>query len=146
LELKPIGVFGDSAFAPLARGHVEPLVDALDQDLRQGVASYLRSGAIVFALMEYTEDILGGRFGVSGGSGIATDGTYFWRQDAAAYVETYGVAIDAEAVALMRTRGWTAPLLSSDEVLAIDDSLSKQLRHRQASEGDPGSRRARGSL
>lgn len=47
--VRPLGVFGPAGPNPFARG-----------------------GVLVIALMEYTEDVLGGRFGVSGGSGVKT--------------------------------------------------------------------------
>lgn len=39
----------------------------LDQELRRRATEYLAGGYIIFALMDYTTDVLEGAFGVSGG-------------------------------------------------------------------------------
>ena len=121
--LRPIGIFGQSIVGPVNREQYLPSVNGLHPELREKVARYLRSGAVVFAIMEYTNDVVGGGFSVPGGSGIASDGIYYWRQDTPNYVETYGLAIDAEAVELMEARDWLAPPLSAAQILDIDRRL-----------------------
>ncbi|MEV6242410.1 hypothetical protein [Lentzea sp. NPDC051838] len=122
---QPLGVFGRPRLSPEL---LRPLVGELSSDLRGRVAEYLRGGTLVIALMEYTEDVLEGRFGVSGGSGVMTDGTYYWRCDAAEYVETYGIHLDQAIIDHMEQTGWRAPQLSPAEVLEIDDVLTRALR------------------
>ncbi|HWU32161.1 MAG TPA: hypothetical protein VN108_04760 [Marmoricola sp.] len=92
------------------------------------MAQYLRSGTLVLALMEYTTDVIDPSFGVSGGSGILTDGTYYWRVDAADYVERHGVALDDEIVAWMEQEGWRAREVLQEELVAIDADLFDRLR------------------
>ncbi|GAA1576687.1 hypothetical protein GCM10009804_36640 [Kribbella hippodromi] len=57
------------------------------------MAGYLAGCPLFLAWMEYTTDLIGGRFGVSGGSAIASDGVYYWRLDAAEYVREYGIVV-----------------------------------------------------
>lgn len=130
--VKPLGVFGPGGDRPfeLSPEVLRPLVGELDAELRAKVAGYLRGGALVIALMEYTEDVLEGRFGVSGGSGVMTDGTYYWRCDAADYVETYGIGLDQSALDHMARAEWSAPPVSQADVLDIDDFLVRELRKR----------------
>lgn len=131
-SVKPLGVFGPGGDRPfeLSPEVLRPLVGELDTGLREQVAGYLRGGALVIALMEYTEDVLEGRFGVSGGSGVMTDGTYYWRSDAAEYVETYGIGLDQSILDHMEQARWSAPAVSQAEVLDIDDFLVRVLRAR----------------
>jgi hypothetical protein len=127
---KPLGVFGPtraSAFA-LSADTLRPLVGKLDRELRPAVAAYLRAGAVVLPIMEYTEDVLGKRFGVSGGSGVLTDGTYYWRGDAADYVETYGIGLDDEFVLHMMENDWSVPEVPEEVLVAYDEYLYTLLR------------------
>ncbi|MEO6087871.1 MAG: hypothetical protein ABIQ18_32655 [Umezawaea sp.] len=124
-DLEPLGIYaplfnGDSR---LTRESLTPLVGGLDQDLRPRVAAYLRAGTILFAIMEYTTDVLGDRFGVSGGSAVLSDGTYFWRLDAADYVEVYGTAVPDAAVAHMRALDWRPPVFEGTAYYELDDRL-----------------------
>lgn len=93
--------------------------------LRSRVERYLRAGTIIFAFMEHTTDVLEGRFGVAGGSAVATDGRFYWRYEAADYVAHYGIGIDLSALKHMRSRDWQAPALSSAATLAIDSYLEQ---------------------
>jgi hypothetical protein len=129
-RFEPLGAFGlggDSPFT-LEAGALRPLVGRLGADLRTHVARYLRSGTLVIALMEYTEDVLEGRFGVSGGSGVMTDGVYYWRCDAAEYVETHGIGLDQPVLDHMARAGWQAKPVSPAAVAVIDRFLVKKLR------------------
>lgn len=129
-EVEPLGVFGPRRRGDfeLRREELAPLRDGLDVEARRNVASYLRTGTIVFALMEYTTDVIGDAFGVSGGSAIKTDGRYYWRTDAAEYVEMYGIHVEDDAVEWMRGHRWVAPSLDGDAVLEIDDVLYQRFR------------------
>lgn len=116
-----LGVF--STTKPLRKDDVERMVGKLPEGARSGMTTYLQRGAIVFAAMEYTVDVLNGSFGVSGGSSILTDGDYCWRADLANYVDTYGVELPNRLVELARSRRWEPPALSEADVLAIDRFL-----------------------
>jgi hypothetical protein len=129
--VKPLGVFGPRSGETLnlSRQQLSNLREALDSDTRKRVARYLSGGTIIIPLMEYTTDILEGAFGVSGGSGIMSDGTYYWRQDAADYVLHYGIDVGTDALDHMQSSDWNPPRkLSQAEILRIDGYLDKTLR------------------
>jgi hypothetical protein len=127
----PLGVFG-----VLARPHemeelreeLRALSGAILAPERESIANYLRSGAVVVALMEYTRDVLGNAFGVSGGSGIHTDGVYYWRRDAAEYVYHYGIGLPADFVEHGRHLQWVPRSLSQEQIAAIDHYLVTNMR------------------
>jgi hypothetical protein len=123
-----IGVF--SAFAGQGeflrrREEVVAAVGQLTVDPGR-VAAYLRSGATVLAFMEWTRDIINDEFGVPGGSGIQSDGTFYWRRDTANYVERYRVALPTALIEHMEHRKWIAPVLASNQVLEIDEELERR--------------------
>jgi hypothetical protein len=122
----PLGIFGVLASQPefeQLRGDLLVLQGAIPENERAVIARYLRAGAIVFAIMEYTRDVVGGAFGVSGGSAINTDGVYYWRFDAADYVEHYGVKLPDSFLCHGRALQWVAPAVSPEDVLLIDKYL-----------------------
>jgi len=127
----PLGLFGvvtgEHEFARL-RDELRALVGALPKDERSSIAAYLRSGAITAAIMEYTHDMLNGAFGVSGGSAVLTDGTYYWRYDTADYVEHYGIGLPEEFLRHGRSLGWVARPLSQEDILALDAYIYKHGR------------------
>jgi len=130
-EVIPLGVFGPQGGQrlQLAPASLEPLRETMDAGLSAQIAQYLRSGVIIFAIMEFTVDVLERRFGVSGGSGILTDGHYYWRRDAAEYVEEYRIGIDPSAISWMAANDWRVPDLSMEEVRRIDSYLYALLGH-----------------
>lgn len=129
IAVRPLGVFGPHNRAEFALDRELLLAqDRLDEPTRERVAGYLRSGTLVLALMEYTTDVIDGAFGVSGGSGIVTDGIYYWRFDAAWYVECYGIAIAGELLAWMEQHDWRAPEVAAHELAEIDAYLFERLR------------------
>jgi len=126
----PLAVFGPRGEDPfrLTREQLSPLVNVLSPEVRRRVGRYLRSGTTVFPIMGYTEDVLGGKFGVSGGIAIVTDGVYYWRQDAADYVEHYGIGLPEDQVEHMRRSSWRAAPLDDRQIAAIDKFLCGKLR------------------
>ncbi|MFZ2503067.1 MAG: hypothetical protein WAW88_10380 [Nocardioides sp.] len=129
IGVRPLGVFGPRSRSEFALDREELLAQGtLAESLRGQVAAYLRSGALVLALMEHTRDVIDGAFGTPGGSGILTDGTFYWRADAADYVEHYGIAVDEEALDWMESNDWQAPAVTPDELSRIDAELFKRLR------------------
>jgi hypothetical protein len=102
----------------------------LDSDMRRITASYLRKGSVVLAIMEYTTDILDPKFGTSGGSGILTDGEYYWRGDAAHYVERYGVGLDQEFLWRIIELDGEPPRLTADEIIEVDEYFQALRRPR----------------
>lgn len=125
-EVHPIGVLSDMS------GQAD--FEARSLELRQLVgklriepeivAHYLQSGAMVLAWMESTTDMLEARFRVPGGSAIRTDGTYYWRNDAARYVIEYAIDLRPEFITHASALDWQCPEVSADRVLEIDDFLT----------------------
>lgn len=99
-ELRPLSVFAaqDLGTTPNAGDYIQSISGQIGPKNRQSLADYLRSGQMVLSWMEQTIDVIAGRFSVPGGSAILSDGTFFWRLDAADYVETYGVQLPEEFI------------------------------------------------
>lgn len=105
------------------RAELLRLAECLPAEDRTRIASYLRRGTIVFAAMEHTRDVIGGDFETPGGSGILTDGEYYWRLDAADYVEHYGLCLPADFVDHVARLNWVCPEVPPERVLVIDRIL-----------------------
>ncbi|MEU5182054.1 hypothetical protein AB0G49_18535 [Streptomyces longwoodensis] len=127
----PLGIFGriasQSAFAQNAE-ELRRQAGVIPEEERGRIAEYLRSGTPVIALMGFSEDVLGEKFTRSGGTAIMSDGRFFWRLDAADYVEHYGVALPDEFLTHGAARQWTARPLTRDEVIEVDDRLGELRR------------------
>lgn len=120
----PLGVFGEIASQEAFAGHAEALAassDSIPEGERGAVASYLRAGTVILALMADSEDVLGSKFHVVGGPGILSDGVYFWRRDTAEYVENYGVALPDDFLEHGRALGWRSTELTREQVIEVDD-------------------------
>jgi hypothetical protein len=98
---------------------------SLPADLRRSVAEYLENCPVFFAWMGYTDDLIGGKFTVAGGSAIYSDGVYYWRLDGAEYVRHYGVEISDDALEHFKEMNWQPPEFSRDEFLAIYRKLDE---------------------
>lgn len=106
-----------------------PRTPELKGELRARVAHYLDSCPDILSLMEYTEDQIGGQFGVPGGSALVSDGRYVWRGDSGAYVRHYGTPVPSEAVDHFEARGWVPPDFEygSSECQRIADELARHI-------------------
>ena len=132
-SVRPLGVLSLGETGQRYRLRRQELLDlsgAIPEADRPPLAAYLRGGAIIFAAMEWTRDVIGEAFGTPGGSGIRTDGTFYWRRDAADYVEHYGVALPADFLEHARRLNWTQPTLTPERVLEIDRDLMRRLHGR----------------
>ena len=123
--VRPLGVFApDGSRRPVAtRAILRGLAGGLPQELRGRVVDYLGAGTGIVPFMEYTRDILEGRFGVSGGSALMSDGVYYWRDDAKDYIREYGIGLPQECLQHMAAQGWRPPAL--DE--ATEDRVYRYL-------------------
>lgn len=95
--------------------------------MRDDIARYLRSCPMFLAWMEYTTDVIDDRFGVSGGSAVMSDGTYYWRLDAANYVETYGAALPDDFISHGNRQRWTPPDLSEAQYDVVYAELESMI-------------------
>lgn len=121
--VKSLGILSVRGDLRSSRDELRASIDTLAPSDRHELADYLSQGAIVFAVMEYTRDVVEDAFGVPGGSAILTDGEYYWRRDAADYVRVHGIAPPAGFVEHARRRAWRVTPLTPDEILEIDSYL-----------------------
>jgi hypothetical protein len=120
--LIPLGFFAVLSYTRAeerARRVLRSLQGGLREDPRP-IIPYLRSGRILLALMEQTDDLLDDEFSVPGGSGIMTDGVYFWRVDTADYVEHHRVALPSDFLEHGRRRDWHPPDISPEREAEAD--------------------------
>lgn len=124
--LHPLGVFAIMDFSTSpdrAAELLRPRAGTLDHEDALRIAAYLRSGELVLAIMEQTVDVLDSRFSTAGGSGIQTDGRFFWRLDAADYVEHYDMSVPADFVELGRSIGWEPSELTAEQLRHADVAI-----------------------
>ncbi|MDV9174287.1 hypothetical protein R6V09_29790 [Streptomyces sp. W16] len=130
-NIAPLGIFGriasQSAFSENS-DELRQRIGAIPVGERAKISEYLRSGTPVIALMGFSEDVLGNKFSRSGGTAIMSDGRFFWRFDAADYVEHYGIELPAEFLSYGAARQWVPPVLSREEVAAVDHRLGELRR------------------
>ena len=120
--LIPLGFFAVLSYTRAeerARRVLRSLQGGLREDPRP-IIPYLRSGRILLALMEQTDDLLDDEFSVPGGSGIMTDGVYFWRVDTADYVEHHRVALPSDFLEHGRRRDWHPQDISPEREAEAD--------------------------
>ncbi|MGW5068040.1 hypothetical protein ACWEQJ_18300 [Streptomyces cyaneofuscatus] len=126
-HVTPLGIFGTIASQSAFSENIEELrqrAGVIPGMERAKIAEYLRSGTPIIALMGFSEDVLGGKFSRSGGTAIMSDGRFFWRLDAADYVEHYGIGLPEGFISHGNSRQWIPPVLSREEVAAVDRHLS----------------------
>jgi len=126
LPVKSLGVLSLGEISPNFALHRQELIDLsgrIKGEDRERVVRYLRGGTIIFAAMEYTIDVISNAFGRPGGSGIRTDGDYYWRGDCADYVQHYGVGLPNDFLRHMERLEWTTPVVSPERALEIDRYL-----------------------
>jgi hypothetical protein len=124
--VRTLGVLSFGEMGRTYAGHREDLLrlaGVLAEEDRSRIARYLRGGKIVFAAMEHTKDVIDGVFETPGGSGILTDGSYYWRRDSADYVEHYGIALPREFVEHVVRSAYIPPDISPHRLLEIDRFL-----------------------
>lgn len=130
LRVEPLGVFGDCRrlTKDIADLLLVPRMNVVESTLREQIVSYLQFGTIVHSSLRYSDDMIDGRFVVPGGESSRTDGRYFWRTDASAYILEYGIEIPGEAIEHMRAHNWVAPTVGRAAFIAIGAYLDGQLR------------------
>jgi hypothetical protein len=135
MHVQPLGIFGVLAgqreFARL-QDELRHISGAIPIDEREPIARYLASCSMIFPVMEHTFDVIEKAFGTPGGSAICTDGTYYWRLDAADYVRHYGVALPEDFIAHGRRLQWNPPRLREEDIARIDDYLIENVRRLRA--------------
>lgn len=131
IELRSLGILSDpDVYDDLAnyRFEMDALCGGIARKDRERIVTYLRSGVIALAIMDYRRDVLHNRFGVTDGSAIQTDGTYYWRYDTAWYVEEYGISLPYAFLGHAEELQWRVPALTDERVLEIATYLDTLLR------------------
>jgi hypothetical protein len=125
-NVAPLGIFGriasQSAFSENAN-ELRQRVGVISKEERGRIVDYLRFGTPIIALMGFSEDVLGNKFSRPGGTAIMSDGQFFWRLDAADYVQHYGIELPEKFIAHGDARQWAPPVLSREEVAQVDRHL-----------------------
>jgi hypothetical protein len=142
---KPLAWFGrsvgqDPESIAAYRTALLPLVGTLAAD-PASVAAYLRAGSIVCPFMGCLPDVLDGRHedlreprhrgdrrqrrktAFLGGVALQSDGAYYWRMEAADYVEHYRIGLPDEFIEQMRSLDWKPPILSEEQARTIEEAL-----------------------
>ncbi len=115
--IKQVSVF-QPGWVPTAPGQRPPLnEERLSEDEAMRVGDYLEAGAVVMHTTALGIDILRDDEKVVPMT-IRTDGEYVWTGPVTYYVQTYGVAPDADFLAHVRARDYHVRAASSSEVEA----------------------------
>ncbi|MFE1404246.1 hypothetical protein ACFW5D_11390 [Streptomyces sp. NPDC058770] len=96
------------------------------------VVNYLKSGYLIFDVMEMTTDVIQEAFRVPGGSSLLTDGHFVWREDLAPHVERYVIDLPQEFLDAARSHGFRTPPSDHEVLLEISIEASRTLGFRPA--------------
>jgi len=112
-----VSVF-EPGWVPTAPGQRPPLSEArLPADEAARVSAYLEAGAVVMHTTARGVDVLDGDAPVVPLT-IRTDGEYVWTGPVTYYVQTYGVAPDADFLAYLKARDYEVRVPSREEIAA----------------------------
>lgn len=103
-------------------------INSIPLECRGEIAEYLRSSPMIVAIMEYTTDKVGDRFGVPGGSSIVSDRVYYWRLDTADYVEVYGISLSDDFLKFGASRRWIPPVIDAETEAALDQEIMSRFQ------------------
>lgn len=123
-ELLPLGTLANLPGVAWTGPVVDP-ERALSKAIRSHVATYLEGCPIIFAWMGYSRDLIDDRIGVSGGDALVSDGVYYWRADAVAYIREYGIPIPEEALERMRMLEWRSPVFEPRVLGALFEQMTE---------------------
>lgn len=118
--IQPLGVLAPHPRALWNGNGLQSAIGKIPEDLREPIADYLENSPLFLAWMDETSDILGGRFHVLGGSGIYSDGNFYWRGDSADYIRVYGIEIPEHAIDAMMLHDWKPPKLDARDPRYIE--------------------------
>ena len=96
-------------------------------DVCERLTDYLDACPVFLAWTEHTRDEIEGRLVVPGGSAIVSDGHYYWRLDASAYIREYGMSVPAAALRYFEQRNWLPPDFDEPSYLRIYVALETKL-------------------
>ena len=84
---------------------------------------------MILAWMGYTEDLIGGRFSIPGGSSTMSDGKYFWRYEAGMYLRHHSIRVSDEAITYFKSRHWDPPEFTSAEIAELERVLTSMFEY-----------------
>ena len=126
-ELIPLSPF---ASIPGRRWTAPPLSpDKYDPDTLERLMRYLECSPIILPWMECTEDLIGRKFKVLGGSAVMSDGKYFWRHEAGEYLRHYPIRVHDEAIAHFRLRRLNPPEFTSAKIAELERVLTSMFEY-----------------
>ena len=126
-ELIPLSPF---ASIPGRRWSAPPLSpNKYDPDTLERLIRYLENCPTILAWMVYTEDLIGGRFSVAGGSATMSDGKYFWRYEAGMYLRYYPIRVSDEAITYFKSRHWNPPEFTSAKIAELERVLTSMFEY-----------------
>lgn len=118
ITVKRLGFFSEFD-GPTAVGDSMSLaVRSSSPEWQAAVVRYLRKGIVILDVMERLPDVLDGSPVEATGS-LVTDGTWYWREDLAHYVEKYDLALDARFLAEVASRAYEHPALTREETTSV---------------------------
>ncbi|MGW6523259.1 MULTISPECIES: hypothetical protein [unclassified Streptomyces] len=89
----------------------------------KSLTCYLREGAVLAVTGSGVHDVLSPERELIGGLSLLTDGQWFWYSDLAHYVERYHVTLDERFIQDARSRNWSPPRLTHDDLVEIEEAM-----------------------
>ncbi|MEU8972642.1 hypothetical protein AB0D11_25795 [Streptomyces monashensis] len=108
---------------PEATSSIRSFVAGVPQPNESEIASYLRSGHVLFASMGVVDDVLGSGENIMGGGSLFTDGEWVWRGDLWFYVSRYHVVLPDDFRAKVDSLGYDVPSVEQERLMALTDEL-----------------------
>lgn len=109
--------------SPEATSSIRSFVAGVPQPNESEIASYLRSGHVLFASMGVVDDVLGSGENIMGGGSLFTDGEWVWRGDLWFYVSRYHVVLPDDFRAKVDSLGYDVPSVEQERLMALTDEL-----------------------
>ncbi|MGW4885302.1 hypothetical protein [Streptomyces murinus] len=109
--------------SPEATSSIRSFVADTAQPNESKIASYLRSGHMLFASMGVVDDVLGSGENIMGGGSLYTDGEWVWRGDLWFYVSRHHVVLPDDFRSKAESLGYTVPTVEQDRLTALTNEL-----------------------
>lgn len=117
--------------SPEATDSIRSFVAASPQPDEREVASYLRSGHVLFASMGVVDDVLGSGENIMGGGSLLTDGDWVWRGDLWFYVSRHHVTLPDDFRAKTSSLGYVIPSVEQERLAVLTDEVQALRAGRQ---------------
>ncbi|WP_369391996.1 hypothetical protein AB5J72_33720 [Streptomyces sp. CG1] len=122
--MKVLGFYSELwSSSPEATSSIRSFVAGAPQPNESEIASYLRSGHMLFASMGVVDDVLGSGEDIMGGGSLFTDGEWVWRGDLWFYVSRHHVVLPDDFRAKAESLGYVVPSVEQERLMALTDEL-----------------------